>query len=127
MVDKIQILKGKGGIAMAILSMCYFIWFTCSLESIGLIKFELFGPLTWWIFQMLIVISLIAINISYKVHNSLAPLIIGLVSAAIIFHAYHFEHKENWHVELTMGMGGFTVATIMNFLKLKQQKQPGKN
>jgi predicted ferric reductase len=110
-------------LVLAILSLCYFIWFICSLESIGLVKFELFGSLTWWIFQALIVISLIAINISYKLHKSPFPLIIGFVTALIIFHAYHFEHDDNWQTEMAIGMGGFTVATIINLKKLKQQKE----
>lgn len=124
MVDKHVILKYKGAFAMlvmALLSLCYFIWFICSLEVVGLVKFELFGNFTWWIFQVLIVISLIAINISYKIHKSLIPLIIGFVSAIIIFHAYHFEHITNWEAEMAIGMFGFTIAIILNFFKLRQE------
>lgn len=127
MVDKQLILKYKGGFAvlvMALLSLCYFIWFMCSLEVVGWVKFELFGSFTWWIFQVLIVISLIAINISYKVYKSSIPLILGFVSAIIIFHAYHFEHITNWEAEMAIGMFGFTVAIISNFYKLRQQSRP---
>jgi predicted ferric reductase len=117
------ILKHKGSFAMlvmAILSVCYFIWFTCSLEGVGLIKFELFGSLTWWVFQALILISLIAINISYKLHKSAIPLIIGFLSAVIIFHAYHIEQDKNWQIEMAVGMLGFTIASIINVRKVKQ-------
>lgn len=127
MDDKSAILKHRrrfAMIAMAIISVCYFIWFTCSLESVGFIKFELFGSLTWLIFHALIVLSLIAINFSYTLHKSLLPLILGFVSTAVIIHAYHFEHDKNWHIEMAIGMGGFTIATIINFYKLKRQDKP---
>lgn len=124
--NKPEVLKRKvrlAKLAMAILCFCYFIWFMCSLESVGWIKFELFGNFTWWIFQALIVISLIAINISYKLHRSLLPLIIGFVSTAIIFHAYHFEHDENWQTEMAIGMVGFTIATVINMYKLNNKSR----
>lgn len=107
---------------IAILTLCYFILFVCELVTSGYIQFELFGDMTWWIFQTLILISLIIINLSFKVHKSFLILIFGFASAAMIFHAYHFEHGTNWHIEMAMGMFGFTVVTILNFYKGKRCK-----
>lgn len=108
---------------MAILSICYLIWFMCSLESVGWVKFEIFGYLTWWIFQALVVISLIAINVSYKSHRSLLPLIIGFVSTMMIFHAYHSERDENWQMEMAIGMFGFTASSVINIYKLNKKNR----
>lgn len=129
MLSILKILNHKGGLTilvMGILFVCYFIWFMCSIESVGWVKFEVFGDLTWWVFQALVVISLIAINVSYKNHRSLLPLIIGFVSTMIIFHAYHFEHDENWETEMAIGMFGFTIASVININKLNKKARPRK-
>lgn len=123
MLNKPKILNHKGGLIiliMGILFVCYFIWFMCSIESVGWVKFEVFGDLTWWIFQLLVVISLLAINISFKLHRSLLPLVIGFLSTIVIFHAYHFEHDESWQIEMAVGMFGFTIGSFINIHKLNK-------
>jgi len=95
----------------------------CSIESVGWVKFEVFGDFTWWIFQALVLISLITINLSYKFHRSLLPVIIGFISSITIFHAYHFVHDENWQTEMAIGMFGFTVASFINIHKLNKKSQ----
>lgn len=99
----------------AILSPCCFPLFGIVLTATGFGSFELFGGWTMWIFQALVLLSLIGIFLSYRQHKNIVPLVIGLISAGLIFYAYHIDESNNWQGLLYAGMFGLFIAAGINY------------
>ena len=113
-IDKIGI---TGLLLTAVLSPCCFPLFAFVASAIGLGSFELFGGWTMWLFQAMVVVSLIGFYISYRKHKCLYPILIAVPSAALIFYGYHFNNSNNWLYFLYAGMGGLLISTIVNYYR----------
>jgi len=111
-----------GLVLTAVLSPCCFPLFGIVLTAAGLGSFELFGGWTMWIFQALVLISLIGIFLSYRQHKNIIPLSIGLLSAGLIFYAYHLDNSDNWQREIYAGMFGLLISAGMNYYMSRKNK-----
>ena len=87
-LDKI----GLAGLFLtALASPCCFPLFGFLLALFGFGSFELFGNWTMYVFLGLVLLSLAGTFFSYRRHKNFIPLIIGGLSAMLIFYAYYFE------------------------------------
>ena len=69
----------------AIFSPCCFPLFAFAASALGLGSFELFGGWTMWIFQGMVLVSVIGFFLSYHRHKSLYPLLIAIAGTLVIF------------------------------------------
>ena len=107
----------------ALLSPCCFPLFGFALTALGLGSFEIFGGWTMWVFQALVLVSLVGFYLSYRRHRCTYPLLVAIPSAAIIFYAYHFNNSDYWTTLLYIGMFGLLAATIWNFRRVRLHKK----
>ncbi|MBI3510740.1 MAG: MerC domain-containing protein [Bacteroidetes bacterium] len=108
-LDKI----GTIGLFLAALATpCCFPLFAFVFSAFGLGSTELFGGWTEYIFEGLVLISLIGFFISFRQHKNIFPFIIGLISGSIIFYSYNFSFNN---VLIYSGMFGLLFATVLNF------------
>lgn len=119
-LDRIGII---GIVLTAFLSPCCFPLFGFALTAMGLGSFELFGGWTMWIFQGLVLVSLIGFYISYRQHRCMYPLTIAIPSALLIFYFYYFNNSEHWTTLLYIGMFGLFGATVWNFYRVRLHKK----
>jgi hypothetical protein len=114
---------GKWGVVgmllIAILSPCCFPIFALFASALGLGSFELFGGWTMWIFQGMVVVSLIGFYISYRKHRCMYPLFIAIPSSILIFYGYHFNNAEYWIYFVYAGMLGLLIATVIDYFRNK--------
>lgn len=103
----------------AIFSPCCFPVFAFIASALGLGSFELFGGWTMWIFQAMVIISLIGFYISYRKHYCTYPLLIAIPSAIAIFYGYHFNDSDYYTYYIYTGMIGLLIATIVNYYRNK--------
>ncbi|MCU0423757.1 MAG: MerC domain-containing protein [Bacteroidia bacterium] len=103
----------------AIFSPCCFPIFAFIASAFGLGSFELFGGWTMWVFQAMVIISLIGFYISYRKYRCIYPLLIAIPSAAVIFYGYHFNDSDYYTYYIYAGMAGLLVATIVNYYRNK--------
>ena len=89
---------------VAILSPCCFPIFALAASALGLGSFEFFGGWTMWIFQIMVVVSLLGFFISYRKHRCTYPLLIAVPSALLIFYGYHFNNDKYWVYFLYAGI-----------------------
>ena len=102
-----------------IFSPCCFPIFAFGASALGLGSFELFGGWTMWIFQIMVLVSLIGLYISYRKHRCMYPLLVAVPSGIMIFYAYHFNNGDNWIYFLYVGMFGLLIATVWNYRRNK--------
>jgi hypothetical protein len=100
----------------ALFSPCCFPLFAFGASALGLGSFELFGGWTMWVFQIMVLISVIGFYISYQKHKCLYPLLIAIPSAGLIF--YGFFANSNIYL-IYVGMFGILVATGVNYYRTK--------
>jgi hypothetical protein len=111
---------GTGGLILtAIFSPCCFPLFAFGASALGLGSFELFGGWTMWVFQIMVLVSLIGLYISYRKHRCMYPLLVAVPSGIMIFYAYHFNNSDNWIYFLYVGMFGLLIATLWNYRRNK--------
>lgn len=103
----------------AIFSPCCFPIFAFGASALGLGSFELFGGWTMWIFQIMVLVSLIGLYISYRKHRCMYPLLVAVPSGIMIFYAYHFNNGDNWIYFLYVGIFGLLIATVWNYRRNK--------
>ena len=103
----------------AIFSPCCFPLFAFAASALGLGSFELFGGWTMWIFQGMVLVSVIGFFLSYHRHKSLYPLLIAIPSTIIIFYSYYFCNNDYQAYFLYGGMFGLLIATIVNYYQNK--------
>lgn len=96
----------------AIFSPCCFPLFAFGASALGLGSFELFGGWTMWVFQIMVIVSVIGFYISYQKHKCLYPLLIAIPSAGLIF--YGFFTNDNISL-VYLGMFGILIATGVNY------------
>ena len=103
----------------ALMTPCCFPLFAFLLSAFGLGSAELFGGWTEYIFEGLVLVSLIGFTIAYRQHKNIFPLLIGLVSGGLIFYAYNFNFDS---VTIYLGMFGLLVATGLNYFINRRHK-----
>ena len=118
-LDKIGTL---GLFLTALASPCCFPLFGFMLTAFGLGSFELFGEKTMWIFQGLVLLSLIGSYYSFRQHKNTYPLSIALAAAALILYAYHFDNADDWTTLLYVGMFGLLFSSGLNYYFHRKQK-----
>ena len=118
-IDKFGII---GLFLTAIFSPCCFPLFAFAASALGLGSFELFGGWTMWIFQAMVIISIIGLYFSYIRHHHLYPLLTAIISGLLIFYAYHLNNSEHWSYFLYAGMFGLLIATIWNYKQNRMNK-----
>ena len=96
----------------AFASACCFPLFGVLLTSLGLGTYEIFGGWTIAIFQALAVLSFAGLVITYPQNRKIIPLLIGCVSAIMIFYAYYIDFKQ---MLIYTGMLGFVIASGVNY------------
>lgn len=104
----------------ALFSPCCFPLFAFGASALGLGSFELFGGWTMWVFQVMVLVSMVGLVISYRKHRSLFALIIAVPSAIFIFYGYHFNESDYWTYFIYLGMFGLLIATGVNYYQNKQ-------
>ena len=108
-IDKI----GTIGIFLtALLSPCCFPLFAVIASTLGLGTFEPFGGWTMYVFQFLVLISLIGFVIAYLNHKAKTPLVIGIISSSLIFFTFYIDFNQNI---IFAGMLGLLIGTILNY------------
>ncbi|MDP2412453.1 MAG: MerC domain-containing protein [Daejeonella sp.] len=115
-LDKI----GTSGVLLTVLlSPCCFPIIAVAATVLGLGSFELFGEWTMWIFQAMVLISIIGLYISYRRHRCLYPLIAAVISGFLIIYGYHFDTSDYWVHLLYAGLISLLLATIWNYRRNK--------
>lgn len=100
----------------ALFSPCCFPLFAFGASAFGLGSFELFGRWTMWIFQAMILISIVGLIISYRKHRCSYPLLFAIPSSGIILYGYYFSSNSYF---IYIGMFGLLIATGVNYYKNK--------
>lgn len=111
-----------GLVLTAIVSPCCFPLFGIGLTALGLGTFELFGGWTMWVFQALVLVSLIGTVFSYRQHKNIFPLALGLVGAGLIFYAYHLDNSDYWQLIIYIGMFGLLISAGLNYYFNRKHK-----
>lgn len=106
----------------AMLSPCCFPLFAFALSALGLGSFELFGGWTMYIFQGLVLLSLIGFYLSYRKHKNIFPFLIGIISLGLVIYAYYLDKSDNWTFILYVGMFTLLIATGLNYYITRKQK-----
>lgn len=99
----------------AIFSPCCFPLFAFGASALGLGSFELFGGWTMWVFQIMAVISIIGLYVSYRSHKNIMPTIISVISGGLIIYSYNFYDSDHWTILLYIGMFGLLFSTGFNY------------
>lgn len=115
-IDKFGI---TGLFLTALFSPCCFPLFAFAASLFGLGSFELFGPWTMWIFQIMALFSIGGLYISYRKHRSLYPLLTAISGGILIVYGYYFNTSDYWIYFLYAGMLGLLTATIWNYRQNK--------
>lgn len=115
-IDKLGML---GLMAIVLFSPCCFPLFMFAAVALGLGSFELFGGWTMWLFQAMVVVSLVGLFISYRRHRSTYPFLIAIPAAVLIFYGYYFGSGEYLTYYLYAGMLGLLAATALNYNRNK--------
>jgi hypothetical protein len=110
--NNIDKLGAVGIFFTALFSPCCFPLFAFAASAFGLGSFELFGGWAMWIFQAMILISIIGLIISYRKHRSLYPLLLAIPSVIVILYGYYFS--SNFY-PIYIGMFGVLIATGVNY------------
>ncbi len=103
----------------AVASPCCFPLFGVILSFLGFGSFEMFGGWTMWVFQGLVVLSIVGTYISYRTHRCMYPLFIAVPSAALIFYSYHFIAEDYWTIIMYIGMFGLLVSSAVNYYRMR--------
>ncbi len=90
----------------AIASPCCFPFFGFVLTALGIGSFDMFGGWTMYVFQGLVLISLIGLYISYRKHRADWPLLLAIPSAVLITVSYYFINGDYWTTLLYIGCLG---------------------
>lgn len=111
---------GTAGLVLtAIFSPCCFPLFAFVASLLGLGTFELLGGWTMWVFQIMVLISVAGLYISYHKHSCTYPLLIAIPSSLFIFYGYYLNNGIYWIYFLYAGMLGIFIATGVNYYRNK--------
>lgn len=112
-IDKLGTL---GLFVTALFSPCCFPLFAFGASALGLGSFELFGGWTMYVFQAMVLVSMIGFYISYQKHKCLYPILIALPSALLIFYSFYISNITYF---VYAGMLGILIATGINYYRNK--------
>jgi hypothetical protein len=114
-IDKV----GTAGLIFtAVFSPCCFPLFAFIATSFGLGRFELFGSYSILIFNVMVIITLIGLAISFAKHRCLYPLLVAVPGALVIF--FNTVIAGNYSDYLPyIGMVIILFAVILNYFKNK--------
>lgn len=115
-VDKVGLI---GLFITVFFSPCCFPLFAFGASALGLGSFELFGGWTMWVFQAMVLVSVVGLYISYRKHRCLYPLLASVPSGILIFVGYYLIDSEIWIYILYVGMLGILIGTIWNYRRNK--------
>ena len=111
---------GTIGLFLAALATpCCFPLFAFALSALGLGSAELFGGWTEYVFEGLVLISLIGFFIAYRQHKNIFPLLIGLASSGLIVYAYNFNFDSK---TIYLGLFGLLASTLLNYYINRRHK-----
>lgn len=99
-----------------LLSPCCFPLFAFVSSILGFGGFELFGGWVGWVFQALIIITIVGLFFSYKKHQSIVACFIGVLGCMFIFYGFYFDNN-NWRNFIYVGMLAVFCASIINYFK----------
>ncbi len=119
---KLERLGMLGLFLTAMLSPCCFPLFAFLASFLGLGSFELFGGWTMWIFEGMVVLTILGLYLSYRNHRCLHPLAVAICSALLIFYGYHISENVDWIYWLYSGMFGLLLATLWNLKRNKMHR-----
>ena len=100
----------------ALFSPCCFPLFAFGASAIGLGSIELFGGWTMYVFQAMVLVSMVGFYSSYQKHKCLYPLLIALPSALLIFYSFYINNLTYF---VYAGMFGILIATGVNYYRNK--------
>ncbi len=103
----------------ALVTPCCFPLFAFALTAFGLGSAELFGGWTAYVFEGLVITSLIGFFIAFRQHKNIFPFLIGLFSGALILYAYNFDFNSK---TIYVGMFGLLLATGLNYYVNQKHK-----
>jgi predicted ferric reductase len=111
---------GTSGLFLtALLSPCCFPVVAYFAATLGLGSFGFFGGWTMWLFQAMVVVTILGLFISYRKHRCIYPLTVALTSGLLIFYSYHFSESTYWTYFIYIGMVGLLIATLWNYRRNK--------
>ncbi|MBL7935439.1 MAG: MerC domain-containing protein [Bacteroidia bacterium] len=113
-VERIGII---GMLLTAIASPCCFPLFGVILSALGFGTFELFGGWTMIVFFTLVALSILGAVFSFLVHKKGIPLIIAILSGALIVYNYFFDNENN--NTMYIGMVGLMITSLINYYETK--------
>jgi len=111
---------GTTGIFLtALATPCCFPLLGFILPAVGLGSAALFGDMTEYIFQGLVLFSITGTLISYHQLKNISPLVIGLISGGFIIYAYNFNFDERL---IYAGMLGLLASAGINYYLNRKHK-----
>ena len=117
--NNIDILGTAGLFLTALFSPCCFPLFAFAASAFGFGSFEIFGGWTLWIFQAMVLITIVGLFISYRKHRCTYPLLVAFPSGLLVLYSIHFSSSYNWAYFSYAGMFGLFIATIWNYRRNK--------
>ncbi len=110
---------GAIGVLIAvILSPCCFPLFAFIATSLGLGSSGLFGEWAPFIIQLMVLVNILGLLISFFKHWCIYPTLVSVLSGILIFYHYNFTDNDS-NVWIYLGMLGLFVATIWNYQRNK--------
>lgn len=119
---KLDKIGGIGFLALAMLSPCCFPLLGIGLTALGFGSFELFGGWTMYVFELLVLLAVLGLFLSYRLHRLRVPLLIAIPGATLIFVSYHFIDQDYWTYLMYTGMALVSFAVFYNMYKSRKVK-----
>ncbi len=110
-----------GALVSAIAAPCCFPLFAAMGTVTAIGALGQYEGIILYIFQGFAVLTLVGLAVSVRRHSNFAPVIVGLLSCALL--AYHFYLQFSL-LALYGGLFGLISATLWNYLSTKRGKQP---
>src|SRR5262245_56213279 len=107
-----------GGILAAAAAPCCFPLFAAVGAALGLSAFQSLRGSVDYAIQAMVILALIGDALAYRQHGRVAPLVLALLSAGIVFFAYHIHYRV---ALVYVGLFGLPVAAVWN-IRAKRQR-----
>ncbi len=110
-VGRLDTLSTAGLWLTALASPCCFPVFAVLGSAFGLGSFELFGGATMYVFQGLVLLSVVGTALAYRQHRRFEPGALAVLSAGVIFYSYYVDFSQPL---VYAGMVGLLAAAALN-------------
>jgi predicted ferric reductase len=110
---------------LTVIAPCCILFFLIVLFALGHGTTEFFGGWGAYIFEGLVVISLVGFFFAYRKHKNIIPLVVGLESGGLIVYVYNFNSVIDFEA-MTVGMLGLLFTTGMNYYINRRYKMDSK-